>query len=91
MLFAWKLAGVDTTHAELTLADDFPLPPEYNEGTVYLLASRIAPNYSMPANFDADDWFRKMQAAYLVIEPVRMTQFQRMPSQYVNDKQSRGY
>jgi hypothetical protein len=89
MIHAWKLAGVDTTHADLSADDDFPLGPEYVEGTVYLLAARLSPDYVTPASFDADDWFRKFQAAYMVIDTVPMTQFERMPSQFVTAKRSR--
>lgn len=72
MMFAWKLAGVDTGHTALVAIDDFPLGAEFEEGTVYVLASRLSPDYEAPQAFDADDWFRKMQAAYTVIEDVVM-------------------
>lgn len=64
MLAAWKLAAVDIGHTTLSLSDDFPLAAEYEEGTVFMLASRISPDYKAPAMFDADDFFRKIQAAY---------------------------
>lgn len=89
MIHAWKLAGVDTEHTTLASNDDFPLASEFEEGTVYLLASRLSPDYMVPASFDADDWFRKFQAAYMTIESVRMTMFDRMPSTYTPSKQSR--
>lgn len=64
MLAAWKLAAVDITHSALTLDTDFPLAAEYEEGTVHMLAGRIAPDYQFPVGFDPDDFFRKIQAAY---------------------------
>lgn len=64
MMHAWKLRGVDVYHTELELADEFPLDPEFEEGALYLLAERIAPDFSRPASFDPDDWFRDFQAAY---------------------------
>lgn len=71
MLWAWKLASVDIGMAsDLTLDDAFPLAPEFREGMVYMLAARIAPDNSAAASFDADDFFRKIQAAYVVIDPV---------------------
>lgn len=73
MIFAWKLAGVDTSHVALALSDTFPLGDEYLEGTTFLLASRLAPDYQAPVGFDADDWFRKMQAAYVTANTVDMT------------------
>lgn len=67
MIFGWKLRGVDTEHTAKALNDAFPLGPEFEEGTVYLLASRLAPDYALPASFDADDWFRTFQAAYVTV------------------------
>lgn len=72
MLAAWKLAGVDTSATPLEATDTFPMDPEFEEGTIYNLASRMAPEYTMPQMFDADDWFRKIQAAYMVIDDVVM-------------------
>lgn len=64
MMHGWKLAGVDLEHTDLALTDDFPLGAEFEEGTVYNLAARLSVDYELPAAFDADDWFRKFQAAY---------------------------
>lgn len=72
MLFAWKLSGVDTTPTALAATDDFPLSPEYEEGTIYVLASRLSTDYEVPQAFDADDYFRKIQAAYMLIDDVPM-------------------
>ena len=89
MMHAWQLAGINTTHSDLSLDDLFPLGPQFIEGTVYLLASRMAPEYTVPQSFDADDWFRKFQAAYLVITPVAMPEFDRMQSYYAGGKRER--
>jgi len=73
MLWAWKLASVDIgMTTDLALDDPFPMAPEYREGAVYSLAARIAPDNNEVAGFDADDFFRKIQAAYVVIDPVVM-------------------
>jgi len=64
MMHAWALRGVDIEHADVAAPDTFPLAAKFNEGTVYLLAERLSPNYSIPRSFDADDWFRTIQAAY---------------------------
>ena len=83
MMHAWKLRGVDVTHADVALTDTFPLDPEFEEGTIYVLASRLAPDHVAPESFDADDWFRTLQAAYAVIEPATMPRaLTRMPSRY---------
>lgn len=82
MLAAWKLAGVDISHTALEMSTTFPLADEYEEGTVYMLTSRISPDYNMPVSFDADDFFRKIQAAYLSISEVTMPDaLLEMPSQ----------
>jgi len=72
MMHAWKLRGVSLTHADLEASDAFSLGPEFEEGTIYLLASRLSPDYETPAMFDADDWFRGIQAAYAVARVVVM-------------------
>jgi len=63
MLHAWKLRSVDIGHTDQDASDIFPLGPEFEEGTVYLLASRLSPNYTVPAQFNAQTWFRNIQAA----------------------------
>lgn len=72
MLAAWRLAGVDTATPELTSTSPFPLQTEFQEGAVYNLASRLSPDFNVPAAFDADDWFRKIQASYMHIDEAKM-------------------
>lgn len=72
MMHEWKLRGVDISHSDLSLAATFPLDPEYEFGTATLLASRISPNYNRPVMFDADDFFRAIQAAYMTIAEVSL-------------------
>lgn len=72
MLAAWKLAGVDITHTALTLSSTFPLADEYEEGTVHMLARRLSDDVAIPVGFDADDFFRKIQAAYMSISEASM-------------------
>lgn len=72
MLFAWKLDAVDTSHSAKATADTFPLASEYEEGAVYVLASRLSPDFQAPAAFDADDWFRSIQAAYSSLTEVTL-------------------
>lgn len=64
MLHGWKAQGVDISHSDLDMEDTFPLADMYREGTIYQLASRISPEYEMPPQFDADAWFRLLQADY---------------------------
>lgn len=70
LLHEWKLRSVDISHADLTLNGTFPLGDEFKEGTVHILASRLSPNYQFPIGFDADDFFRAIQVAYLTIGTV---------------------
>ncbi len=72
MLAEWKLRSVDISHTELALDDDFPLTAEFERGTVYLLAAEISPNYSVPRQFDRDEFFRSIQASYMTISEVTM-------------------
>ena len=86
MMHGWRLFGVDTSHTTLTINDAFPLGTEFEEGTTYLLASRIAPEYEVPAAFDADMFFRAIQAAYLVIEEAEIpSALRRMPSDRIRN------
>lgn len=72
MLSGWELRGIALSPAftDAALADTFPLADKFREGTIYLLASRIAPEWSAPVAFDADDFFRRIQAAYLTVSDV---------------------
>jgi len=67
MIFGWELFGVDTEHTALASTDTLPLAARFEEGTVYQLASRLSPDFLVPAP-DADMFFRALQAAYMVIE-----------------------
>lgn len=83
MMHAWKLAAVDIEHSDLAATDDFPLLPEFREGTVYMLASRLSHDFSFPVGFDPDEWFREFQAAYMTIDTVEMQEtLQRLPSSW---------
>lgn len=86
MMHGWELWGIDTNHVDLTAASVFPLLPKFEEGTVYLLAERISPDYERPAAFNADDFLRRIQAAYMVIPNAVMPRaLLRTPSQRRTD------
>lgn len=72
MLHGWAILGADVGHATQALSDDFSIGDEFVEGTVYLLATRLSPNYELPPQFDADMWWRAIQAAYTCIDPLQM-------------------
>ena len=91
MMAAWETFGVNRTHTALASSDTFPLDAKWEEGTVYMLASRLAPDYARPANFNADDWMRALQAAYINIPTVSIpAPLTRMPSQYWPNPSIRG-
>lgn len=71
MMFGWALYGVDITHTALTLGDNFPLAEKFVEGTIYMLARKLAPDFGT-AGVDDDAFFRALQAAYLVVNEVAM-------------------
>ena len=78
MLSGWRLHGIDIWRAEMgaddasdvtaivpesQLTDEFPMPDAFREGAIYMLASRMAPEFSTA--FDSDDFLRRMQAHYV--------------------------
>lgn len=84
MVSAWALYGITLSPAftDAALADAFPLADKFREGTIYLLASRLAPEWKEPTAFDADDFFRRVQAAYMVIAEAEIDRnLSVMPSQ----------
>ena len=79
MFAAWKLDGIDiwgddamnldfpdveADHSAFDMSDAFPMPYAFLEGTVYLLAARMAQDYQFPVQFDPDGFLRKIQAHY---------------------------
>lgn len=71
MMFGWELFGIDIEHSTLSATDDFSLAAKFEEGTVYQLASRLSPDYIVPAP-DADMFFRALQSAYMVIDEAKI-------------------
>lgn len=81
MMFGWELFGININHTALAATSAFTLEPRFEEGTVYQLASRLSPDFLVPAP-DSDRFFRAMQAAYLVIDEMALPKaLTRMPSQ----------
>lgn len=67
MMHGWLLDGIDIGHADLELADVFTLEPQFVEGCIYLLAERLSPDYSTPANFSTSQFKQRLSAAFLII------------------------
>lgn len=90
MMHGWALRGVDITHTDKAADDPFPLASAYVEGTVFLLASHLSPDYMVPVTFNADEWWRSFQAHNMTIDEVTIPNgLLRMPSQYARNKYSR--
>lgn len=68
MLSGWELDGLALSYTDKALTDAFPLADKFRDGVAHMLAQRIAPEFVTA--FNADDFFRKMQAAYVAIPAV---------------------
>ena len=67
MMHGWMLDGIDVGHVDLQLADVFSMEPQFQEGCVYLLAERLSPDYSAPAQFNPSEFKKRLSAAFLII------------------------
>jgi hypothetical protein len=72
MLAGLRPFGVDIGHSELLADSPFPMPREFHDGIVHMLAMRLSATYALPVGFSADEFLRNMQAAYMKIEEVEM-------------------
>ena len=81
MIQGWRLEGIDfwlapdvdplATLDSAALTEEAPIPSAFLEGTVYSLANRLAPEYSVPG-FDEDQFKRRMQAALIKVPTVEI-------------------
>ena len=71
MMHGWKLDSIDIAHSDVVLSDEFPMEPMFYEGCVYMLASRIAPDFSV-ASFSTSEFMQRLSAHYLIIDEVEM-------------------
>jgi hypothetical protein len=67
MMHGWKADSIDVEHVDQELNDTFALDPEFLEGTIYLLAQRLGPDFLVPRTFDHDNFQRRLLAAYMTI------------------------
>ena len=90
MVHAWKVEGFDLNHVTLAASDAFSLGAEYEEGCVYILASRMSPDYEVPQAFNPDEWFRSIQAAnHTIVKATMPRALTRLPSRYWRDTRIR--
>jgi hypothetical protein len=66
MMHALTLDGIDVAWTDATLVDQFAMEPAFHEGVVYMLAARLAPDFSQPS-FDESAFKRRIAAAYLIV------------------------
>ncbi len=66
MMHGWLLDGIDVAHVDMQLADTFALQPEFQEGTVYLLANRLAPDFTRPA-VEERRFRNRLASAYSIV------------------------
>jgi hypothetical protein len=66
MMNALVLDGIDVAWSDAVLADQFAMEPAFHEGLVYMLASRLAPDFSVPA-FNESAFKRRIAAAYVIV------------------------
>lgn len=82
MMHALVLDGIDTGYADLQLADQFSLDARFDEGIVYMLASRLAPDFSRPG-FNERQFKQGLANAFLIIHEMEIdTGLRRTPSQW---------
>ena len=70
MMHGWRILGADVGHSTQELSDQFTIGDEFAEGAIYVLATRLSPNYELPPQFDADMWWRAIQAAHTSVDPL---------------------
>jgi predicted phage gp36 major capsid-like protein len=81
MVSGWKAHGVDVSHTDQVLDDNFALAGEFREGAVFLLAQMLQPEYRFPVGFNADYFWRMLQAEYDTVQELTVPQaLQRPPS-----------
>ena len=80
MMFSWKLYGIDTEHTALAHNDAFPLDPEFEEPTVYLLGARLAAEMGLQINYTTREHLDALQAAFMVVEPATLDRSLTVPA-----------
>ena len=71
MMHALQLDGIDVAWTDAELSDQFQMEPAFHEGLVYMLASRLAPDFSQPS-FNVSEFKRGLAAAYLIIPDMKI-------------------
>lgn len=81
MIAGWELQGVTVGWRETGISEEVDLPLNLHEATIFCLAERLAPDYMRQAP-DASRYFRRIQAAYIIIPDAEVARaLRRTPSQ----------
>lgn len=67
LVTGWQLHGINVSIYDMRATDEFPLAPRFEEAVIYMLASRLSPEYVVPAGFDYDAFLRLIQAQFVVV------------------------
>jgi hypothetical protein len=77
MIQGWRLEGIDfwlsptvdplATLDDYALTEDAPIPSAFLEGTIYCLATRLAPEFTVPPQFSEEQFLPRMRAALVKI------------------------
>lgn len=71
MMHGLVLDGIDTGYTDLATADQFSLDARFDEGIVYMLASRLAPDFARPG-FDETRFRQGLANAFLIVPEVEI-------------------
>jgi hypothetical protein len=98
MVHGWRADGIDVWGINLALNDGLPMvgrdigdfgdgspipfPEAFREGAIFMLAERLAPEFSAPVNFDANVFMRRMRAHYAADIRVSFDDALRLPQPF---------
>ena len=88
LVTGWQLHGINVSIYDMSPSDQFPLAPRFEEGTIYMLASRLSPEYVVPDDFDYDGFLRLVQAQFVVVPS---SSVEGMLTETTSQRQWRGY
>ena len=88
LVTGWQLHGINVSIYDMRPSDAFPLSPRFDEAVIYMLASRLSPEYVIPSGFDYDSFLRLVQAQFVVIPTSTV---EGMLTETTSQRQLRGY
>jgi hypothetical protein len=86
MVHGWRTQGIDVTGIDVALRDGmpvvgldagsfsegspFPMPEAFREGAIFMLATKLAPEFGASVTFDPRPYMRALRAHYMA--PVKV-------------------